>query len=479
MSADPVAQRWERYRRVLADYRQDHLLRFWPELSPTDRTALLDDLDQVDFERCAPLVETLVRRRPPVHVPERIEPPACLPAAPSGKLIDRYAEARVCGEQAIAEGRVAAFTVAGGQGTRLGYDGPKGAFRITPVRDASLFQWFAEYLRGVRRRYGRTAPWYIMTSPSNHTATVRFFEQHGHFGLDPGQFMFFQQGQMPAFQRDGRIAMTARHRLALSPDGHGGSLSALRKSGALDDMRRRGVEYISYFQVDNPLVRCVDPVFIGLHVRGGSEMSSKAVAKAHDFEKVGVFADLDGRLGVLEYSDLPETLATARNPDGTRRFDAGSIAIHVLSRGFVERLTQPGSGIELGWHRADKKVAIIDERGQLTEPREPNVVKLELFVFDAIPLARNPLVLFTRREEEFSPVKNADGVDSPATARRDLVRRAARWFEACGLAVPRAPDGEPAVPIEISPAVALDAEDLRGRRSELASLDFRAPVLLA
>lgn len=479
MSPEPDASRLERYRCALADYSQDHLLRFWPELVPADRTALLDDLDQVDFERCMPLVDTLVRRRPAVHVPETIEPPACLPAAPSGKLVGRYAEARECGEQAVAEGRVAAFTVAGGQGTRLGYDGPKGAFRITPVRNASLFQWFAESLRGVRRRYGRSTPWYIMTSPSNHATTVSFFEQHGHFGLDPADIMFFPQGQMPAFMRDGRIAMTARHRLALSPDGHGGSLSALRKSGALDDMRRRGVEFISYFQVDNPLVRCVDPLFVGLHIRGESEMSSKAVAKAHDFEKVGVFANLDGRLGVLEYSDLPEPLATARNPDGSRRFDAGSIAIHVLSRSFVERLTRPGSGVELGWHRADKKVEIIDDNGRPVQPREPNVVKLEMFVFDAIPLARNPLVLFTRREEEFSPVKNADGVDSPATARRDLLRRAARWLESCGQTVPRASDGEPAVPIEISPAVALDADDLRERLSGLGALSFREPVLLA
>jgi UDP-N-acetylglucosamine/UDP-N-acetylgalactosamine diphosphorylase len=244
-------------------------------------------------------------------------------------------------------------------------------------------------------------------------------------------------------------------------------------------MRERGIEYISYFQVDNPLVRAVDPLFVGLHIDARSEMSSKAVTKAHDLERVGNFCLADGRLTVIEYSDLPEELAHAKNLDGTRRFDAGSIAIHILSRVFVERLTTIGATVHLPWHRAEKKLTVVDDAGNVQMPDAPNVVKLEAFVFDAIPLAENPLVLYTPREEEFSPIKNAEGTDSVATARRDLLLRAARWLESCGCAVPRDGDGLPDLPLEVSPAFALDTDDLRNRLATPPELKRGKALLLA
>jgi UDP-N-acetylglucosamine/UDP-N-acetylgalactosamine diphosphorylase len=472
-------ERFAAYVRRLAGYSQSHVLAFWPELSESQRSQLLDDLDQVDFAGCRRLTESHVRSRPAVRIPERIEPPPIYPAQADQARAELYDRARRTGEKAIRAGRVAAFTVAGGQGTRLGFDGPKGAFRISPVRSVPLFQLFAEYLLGIQRRYGHRPRWYIMTSPLNHAETAELFASRHFFGLSPEDVMLFQQRQMPAFLADGRIALAEKHRLALSPDGHGGSLRALAESGALADMRRRGIDTISYFQVDNPLVRAIDPLFVGLHLVTGSEMSSKAVPKAHDAERVGVFCLADEKVTVIEYSDLPEELARSRNPDGTRRFDAGSIAIHVIDRGFVERLTAPGAPVQLPWHRADKKVPVVDEQGRVVTPDQPNVVKLEMFVFDAIPLARNPLVQYTRREEEFSPVKNAEGDDSPATAQRDLIRRAARWLEACGVQVPRHADGKPAMPIEISPAFALDADDLRQQLKTLPTLSANKPFLLA
>lgn len=442
---------------------QGHVFRYWGTLSKAQRGELLTDLAAVDLDRCAPLIETLVRNSDAPHLPEKVEPAPIYPADPGRDRVEEYASARAAGEEAIRAGRVAAFTVAGGQGTRLGFDGPKGAFRISPVRNASLFQLFAEGLRGVERRFGRRPRWYVMTSPSNHVATLAFFEQQAWFGLRPDDVFFFPQAQMPAFHIDGRIALAERHRLALSPDGHGGSFWALARSGALADMRQRGIDVLSYFQVDNPLVRVIDPLFVGLHLGTQSEMSSKAVTKADDLERVGNFCLADGRLSIIEYSDLPEKLARSRFPDGRRRFDAGSIAVHLLSRVFVERLTDPASGVQLPWHRAVKKVAVVDEHGTVSAPAAPNVVKLEMFVFDAIPLAQNPLVLQTPRAEEFSPVKNADGIDSPATARRDMILRAARWLEAAGVRVPRSVEGVPAAVLEISPAFALDAEDLAAR----------------
>jgi UDP-N-acetylglucosamine/UDP-N-acetylgalactosamine diphosphorylase len=457
----PQEDRYTAYRQRLALFNQDHLLAFWPRLNLAQRDQLLEDLDQIDFENCARLIDLYVRKKPVLPLPRTTDPPPVLPSVPADAAqADLYERATAGAVQAIRAGRVAAFSVAGGQGTRLGFDGPKGAFRISPVRSAPLFQVFAESLLGLERRYGRRPRWYIMTSPTNDAETREFFKSYGYFGLKPDEVVFFAQGQMPAFHPDGRIAMAEPHRVALSPDGHGGSLRALRRSGALDDMRAHGIEHISYFQVDNPLVRTIDPLFIGLHIEMGSEMSSKAVTKAEDLERVGNFCLADGRLTVIEYSDLPDELAHAKDAQGRRRFDAGSIAVHVLARGFVERLTAEGAAVQLPWHRAEKKVRVVDERGQAVEPERPNVVKLEMFIFDAIPLARNPLALYTSRAEEFSPVKNATGVDSAETARRDLVRRAARWLEQCGCQVPRDAAGEPRLALEISPKRALDATDL-------------------
>ena len=475
MSDTPT--RYEQCRRLLARHSQEHLLRFWPELDESQRCRLLDDLDQIDFAECTRLVESLVVNQPRIPMPEKLEPAEVLPHTADASRESVYRDALRRGQESIRKGRVAAFTVAGGQGTRLGFDGPKGAFEISPIRSACLFQLFAEYLAGVERRYGRRPPWYIMTSSSNHAATVELFESHDYFGLSAADVSFFEQGQMPAFGRDGRMLLSEPHRVALAPDGHGGSLSALARSGSLSDMAERGVDIISYFQVDNPLVAAIDPLFIGLHETLGSEFSSKAVTKADDLERVGNFCIADGQLKVIEYSDLSDESARRRNPDGTRRFDAGSIAIHVFDRAFVERITS-GDVERLPWHRAEKKVTTVDESGRPVAPESPNAVKLESFVFDAIPMARNPMVMYTRREEEFSPVKNAEGADSAGTARRDMVRRAARWLEACGVAIRRDSCGEPALPIEISPSFALDAEDLKDRLTPQSVTLNDGPILL-
>ncbi|MBK8914881.1 MAG: UTP--glucose-1-phosphate uridylyltransferase [Phycisphaerales bacterium] len=457
-------------------YGQAHVLGAWERLDEDGRRALLEDVERVDFALCAALIGDYVRNRPSGAIPERIEAAAVLdPHAPAAAA--EMNAARAAGETAIREGRVAAFTVAGGQGTRLGYDGPKGGYRVSPVREAPLFQIFAEGLRGVQRRYGRLPRWYIMTSPGNHEATQALFEHSGWYGLPREAVRFFTQGQMPAFLPDGRIAMSERHRVALSPDGHGGSLRALRESGALAEMRGEGVEQISYFQVDNPLVHVIDPLFVGLHRLRRSEMSSKAVTKVSDTERVGNFCLADGKLCVIEYSDLPEALALRRNPDGSRTFDAGSIAIHVIDRAFVERLTAPGAALRLPWHRADKRVAVVDPLEEAGVPRLADVVKLEMFVFDAIPLAQNAMVMYTPREEEFSPVKNAEGTDSPATSRRDQVRRAARWLREAEVQVPLRADGEPDAMIEISPHFALDVADLR-TRSLPSAIERGARVVL-
>ncbi len=437
---------------------QGHVYRFYDSLDDAGKQKLDAQVASLDLDALPRLVEGYVINKPKVQLPSDIQPVKPYPRTSSEEL---YAKAQARGEELLKQGKVAAFLVAGGQGTRLGYDGPKGEYPVTPIKNKPLFQVFAEQLLAHGQAAGKCVPWYIMTSDINDAPTQAYFKKHSYFGYDPKHVRFFQQGMMPAFGLDGKLLLSAKDSLALSPDGHGGSLRALRRSGALDDMKSRGVEHLSYFQVDNPIVHTLDPLFIGLHDLTGSEMSSKTIGKAHALEKVGNFCIGDGKLQVIEYSDLPEALATRENPDGTRAFDAGSIAIHALRVSFIDRLTAPGSDLKLIWHRADKKVPFVDDAGNPVKPDAINAVKLEQFVFDAISLGHNPIVYTTDRAEEFSPVKNADGADSPATSRRDQSRRFARWLEAAGLPIPKKPDGEPDCTIEISPLFAVSEAQLK------------------
>jgi UDP-N-acetylglucosamine/UDP-N-acetylgalactosamine diphosphorylase len=448
-------------REKLAAIGQQHVLRFFESLPPEGQRKLLSQLSLLDLGMLADLAESYVRHKPELKLPKDIQPVKAYPreAGPDQKKL--YDDARRKGEELLRGGKIGAFLVAGGQGTRLGYDGPKGEYPITPIKNKPLFQVFAEQLLAWSRDAGRTVPWYIMTSDVNDAPTREFFKTNNYFGYNPADIFFFQQGMMPAFSMDGKLLLGEKDSLALSPDGHGGSLRALDKSGALADMRQRGVEHLSYFQVDNPIVHVIDPLFLGLHALTGSEMSSKTVPKAGPLEKVGNFVVGDGALQVIEYSDLPEELARQTNPDGSLRFNAGSIAIHALSVPFVERLNHEGQ-LKLPWHRAEKKVPYVDDNGNLVKPDKPNAVKLEQFVFDAIPLAKNAIVYTTDRAEEFSPVKNAEGTDSPATSRRDQVRRAARWLRSAGVAVPEK-GGEPDATLEISPLYATSEVQLRER----------------
>ena len=466
--------------RTEAEHRgQDHLFAFWDDLNERQRCELLGDVARIDFDTLDRLIPTHVKFSPSAGLEGTPEPADALPAHPGASQQARYAEAWALGRQHLAQGKVAALVVAGGQGTRLGFDRPKGEFAISPVMNKPLFQLFAEAILATGKRYGRRVPWYVMTGPTTDEQTRRYFAERDFFGLDPEDVFFFCQGVMPAIGRDGRILLDRKYRVSLSPDGHGGCLLALSTSGALRDMHRRGIEVVSYFQVDNPLVSPIDPLFIGMHGSTGAEMSAIAVPKADDLERVGNFARINGRLRVIEYSDLPDELARARNPDGTRKFDDGSIAVHTFSRLFLERLIGGEGSIALPWHRAEKRVACVDvASGKRIVPDRPNAVKLELFVFDALPLARRTTVLRQDRGECFSPVKNAEGVDSPETARRDMSRRAARWLEACGVEVPRRPDGEADGVFEISPTLALDAEQLRSALAEPLAIEPGARLYL-
>ncbi|MCK5113156.1 MAG: UDPGP type 1 family protein [Phycisphaerae bacterium] len=448
---------------VLKRHGQEHVLKFYDELDDEHRKLLLRQIEGLDFDMLDGFIEQYVLNPKPLEIPTKLDPPEVVPAVcgrADEATIALHAEAKTRGEELLAAGKVAAFTVAGGQGTRLGYEGPKGCFDVTPVVKKSLFRVFAEQIRAAAIRCGETIPWYILTSPVNDIPTQAYFRQNDFWGFDPKDVIFVQQGTLPAIGFDGKLLLARKYRLAVSPDGHGGSLTALRRSGALDDMKSRGIEVISYFQVDNPIVRAIDPVFIGLHSLQSAEMSAKCVAKCDPLEKVGNFCVVDGKVCVIEYSDLPDELAMACNDDGRLKFSAGSIAIHVFSRDFVERLTDGGL-CQLPIHRAEKKVPHIDiTTGEQVLPPAPNAVKLEMFVFDAMQLAKNTVILETLREEEFSPVKNAEGTDSLVTSLHDQIRRAAGWLERAGVPVPRDANGQVAAALEISPLFADSEESL-------------------
>ena len=374
----------------------------------------------------------------------------------------------LAGECLIQNGQVGVVIVAGGQGSRLGFNGPKGVYPIGAVTGSSLFYFHARKVLSVSRKYGKPVPLLIMTSPENDPATRAHFESHKYFGLNPEHVRFFTQGQMPAVDRTtGQPLFSDRNTLALSPDGHGGALYALSRREnedgltALEWAERFGVKTLFYFQVDNPLVRIADPAFLGLHSQAQSEVSFKVVSKQAPDEKVGVVCQSpDGRKLVIEYSDLPAHLAEAREPSGELSYRAGSIAVHIFQTEFLKRLAT--GAIRLPFHKAIKKVAFWNpQTGQIHDPQEPNAIKFEAFIFDTLPLAERSLIVETDRREEFEPLKNATGPDSPSTVRAAMTRIAAEKLAEAGVKVPLDNHGQPLYAIELDPCFVVDQDHLK------------------
>ena len=463
-----TTERYEQAKAQLEQAGQGHVLRFYDELDDAGKAALLDQVDSVDWPELARLVQTHVLNKPAFELPQDVKPAPWYPYEPTDELSDKYDTARTLGEKLIRDGKVAAFTVAGGQGTRLGWPGPKGTFPATAIRRTPLFALFAEFIHKVQNKYACTVPWYVMTSPVNDADTRAFFKKHSFFGLDPKHVMIFPQSMLPAIDmRSGKVLLEDKGQIALSPNGHGGSLKALYTSGAIADMQNRGVEQVSYIQVDNPIVRVIDPLFLGLHAMDRAQMSSKMLPKREPLEKLGNFCLVDGKMTVIEYSDLPDELAHERLPDGQLRFRAGSIALHAIRVDFIEQLNRGADGIALPFHRAEKKVPFLDlDTGQAVKPDKPNAVKLEMFVFDALPMCERSIIYETNRLEEFAPIKNADGpagtivADSPASSIQQQSQRNGAWLEKHAVTIPRDGEGNVAATLEISPLTAVEDHDL-------------------
>ena len=353
----------------------------------------------------------------------------------------RYDFWKETGEILLGKGQVAAFLVAGGQGSRLGFDGPKGMFDIGLPSHKSLFQLQAERLLNLSARVEHPIPWCIMTSPLNHEATVNFFTEHDFFGYARENIRFFEQGTICALDPNGKAIVDENNRLALVPDGNGGCFRALSQSGTLAWLVEKGVQYVFLYSVDNALCRICDPAFIGaLAAEGRSLSASKVVHKAGAQEKVGIFALQNNKPGVVEYSDLPENYRDMTNPDGSLTFDGGNIAIHLFKIAGLRKLQTS----RLPWHTARKTVCGIEK-----------CWKFEQFLFDAFPLLGTMMPFGVLREEEFSPVKNAEGNDSPKTAREMIGRLHREWLRKAHVAI------DPKKLYEISPTISYAGEGLK------------------
>lgn len=456
----------------LTQFGQQHLLRFVEKLSQSQRQQLDHQLAGIDFEQVQRLTNNEDEAIDWAAMAERAERP------PAVRLDRQHPDftaqdALAAGEQALATGRVGLILVAGGQGTRLGFDQPKGMFPIGPVSQRTLFQMHCDRLLAIGRRYAKSIPLFVMTSPATDAETRAYFEQHERCGLAAEDLIIFCQSTMPAVDAEtGKILMSSVDSLALSPDGHGGLVAALDRHGCLERARQRGIDLFSYAQVDNPLAELCDAELIGYHLLSGSQLTTQVVTKRFPMEKVGNVVSVDGKVQIIEYSDLPQAAAEQRDAAGDLKFWAGNIAVHVFDRSLLENIVASADG--LPFHRASKVVPFVDDAGSQVAPGTPNAIKFERFIFDLLPLAERSFVVEGDAAEVFAPVKNANGaeVDTPETAQAALLALHRSWLTAAGARI------DDAVRVEIHPAWALDAAAVKQRLASGSQVHFRADTFL-
>ena len=439
----------------LEAFGQESLLAFWDELSEEEQAGLAAQVRGSDLHDLEAMFESSATQERLTELAQRAEPPAAVridsndpPYAGRG--------AEQVGEQALAAGKVGIALVAGGQGSRLGFDHPKGMYPIGPISHASLFEILFAKIDAIGERFGRGIPLFLMTSPATHQETLDYLETNRRFGLVEEDVTVFCQGTLPAVDAcTGKLLLSERDSLFLSPDGHGGMLAALERCRALESMQQRGLEYLFYFQVDNPLATVCDPRLIGCHLLAESEYTLQVIAKKSPEDRVGNVVRLDGMTRVIEYSDLPAEVAQQRNDDGSLKLWAGSIAVHIFDIAFLCRMAKSQDVLPI--HLARKKVPFLDPSGRRINPDEPNAIKYERFIFDLLPHAKRALSVEVDPALAFAPLKNASGaatdtVEHVCCQMMDVHRRMLRE---AGIKVD---DG---CRVEISPRFAMTVEQLR------------------
>ena len=395
---------------ILKKYGQEHLLSNYEKLSNEDKNRLLNDILTIDFGEISKLYEQTKHKIKFENC--KIEPIEHVDKAKlSNEEIQKYSE---IGIEQIKKGKLAAVTMAGGQGTRLGHNGPKGTFDLGLDSDKSIFEILCDTLKLARKKYGVVVPWYIMTSDENNDETVEFFEKNNYFDYPKEAVKFFIQGEMPMINTEGKILLNEEGLIKQAGAGHGAIFEAMRKNGIIYEMQNKGIEWVFIGGVDNVLVKMVDPVLIGLSIERNVLAAGKSVVKANPHEKVGAFCKKDGKPSVIEYSEISNELAEAVDEKGELLFGES----HILCNQFNIKILEELAKNKLPYHVAFKKATYMDEKGNIISPTEPNAYKFEAFIFDAFSSIPEMLVMRVKREEEFAPVKNAEGVDSPETARK-------------------------------------------------------------
>lgn len=473
---------FETFSEELGKFDQSHVLQFWNELTEEQKTILSSEIKEVNvaevcsyFQRAR---ETLNRDQSKLD--DRMEP--IPPALYGGVLRSTREEMKSYEDEGflqISEGKVAVLLLAGGQGTRLGVSYPKGMYDVALPSHKSLFQLQAERIRRLEDlAYNRTGKhrnitWYIMTSETTKGATEEFFKKHNFFGLNKSNIIIFEQGVLPCFTLDGKIIMDEKWKLARAPDGNGGIYRALRDMKILDDMEERGIKYLHAHAVDNILVKVADPVFVGYCVQKKAECGAKVVDKVTPQEAVGVICKVDGQYQVVEYSEITSKTAEKRNTDGKLTFSAGNICNHFFTTEFLRKIANKYEG-SLQLHVAKKKIPYVDGNGQRHKPDEPNGIKMEKFVFDVFPYADQFVIWEVKREEEFSPLKNADTAEkeNPTSCRNSIFHLHRQYIQEAGGFVET--NGTPVI-CEISPLVSYAGE---GLEKLVSQKKFKPPVLL-
>ena len=390
-------------------YNQEHLIQYYEKLPEGEKKIKFENqLENIDFELIDSLYKKITKTQKMDNV--KIEPINYWDKERLGGKYDFY---EMIGIEAIKDGKLATVTMAGGQGTRLGHNGPKGTYDIGLDSHKSLFELLCDGLKEASKKYGVDIPWFIMTSEENNDETIEFFKKNRFFGYEKNVH-FFVQGQLPMVDTEGKILIGEDGLIKEAADGHGGVYESLVKSGMTEKMKELGIDWVFIGGVDNCLVRMVDPVLMGLAIYRGVSAAGKSVVKANPQEKVGAFCRKNGRPNVIEYSEITEEMAEARDEVGELLYGESHILCNLFNISAIERMgTNP-----LPYHCAFKKATYLDNNGEKIVPSSPNAYKFEAFLFDAFGDLDDMVVLRVKREEEFAPVKNATGVDSPETARK-------------------------------------------------------------
>lgn len=400
------------YVEIVKKYNQEHLLKYIDLISTNEgKNNLINDIENIDFEKLNRLfalsnqnfknsMKTVMLEHIRVFDKSRFSD-------------EENNEILKIGEDIIANNQYAVVTMAGGQGTRLGHKGPKGSFILNVKPEPkSLFQIIAENLIKANSKYGIILNWYIMTSTENNDETVKYFEDNNYFGYNSENVKFFKQGNLPLLSEDGKLVINSEYRIKYAASGNGTIYQAMLNDGVIDDMKRKGIKWVFIGSVDNALLNMVDPMLLGLTKKRGTEIASKTIVKNSPYEKVGVFCKKNGKPGVIEYSEIPETLIEEVDENGELMYGESHIMCNLYTLDAIEKIAH----VELPYHSAHKKVDFMQEDGKMFYAKEPNGYKYEAFIFDGFELFDDITLYRGKREEDFAPVKNAEGVDSPETA---------------------------------------------------------------